>query len=108
MVEDKKALEEVVLSRLLRLNAAVQGIVTGLVAGLGVFLATNWLILKGGHVVGPHLGLLGQFLVGYRVTFVGSLVGLAYGFAGGFLIGYFIARLYNWVVGLRESKRQAA
>jgi hypothetical protein len=105
---DKKALEEVVLARLLRLNASVQGIVAGLVLGLGVFVATNWLILKGGNVVGPHLALLGQFFIGYRVTFIGSLVGFAYGFAGGFFLGYFVARVYNWVVDLRESRHQAA
>ena len=105
---DKKALEEVVLARLLRLNATVQGIVAGLVVGLGVFVATNWLILKVGDVVGPHLGLLGQFFIGYRVTFVGSLIGLAYGFAGGFFLGYFVARVYNWVVDLRESGQQVA
>jgi hypothetical protein len=77
MAEPTPVLEEVVLTRLLRLNAAVHGLVTGLVAGLGLFIATNWLVLKGGEVVGPHLALLGQFFVGYRVTFVGSLIGLS-------------------------------
>ena len=47
MVEHTQALEEVVLTRLLRLNVTVQGIVTGIVAGLGLFIATNWLVLKG-------------------------------------------------------------
>ena len=40
-------------------------------------------MLKGGPVVGPHLELLGQYLIGYRVTFGGSFVGLAYGFLAG-------------------------
>jgi hypothetical protein len=105
MVEHKQALEEVVLTRLLRLNAAVQGIVTGIVAGLGLFIATNWLVLKGGRVVGPHLALLSQFFIGYRVTFVGSLIGFVYGFACGFIGGYLVACLYNWIVDLKESKR---
>jgi hypothetical protein len=105
MVEPKQALEEVVLTRLLRLNATVQGIVTGIVAGLGLFIATNWLVLKGGRVVGPHLSLLSQFFIGYRVTFVGSLIGLAYGFACGFIGGYLVASLYNWIVDLKEGKR---
>ena len=107
MTENEKALEEVVLTRLLRLNAMVQGIVTGIVAGLGVFIATNWLVLKGGRVVGPHLSLLGQFFIGYRVTFAGSLIGFAYAFVGGFVGGYFVARVYNWIVGLREGKRRS-
>jgi hypothetical protein len=107
MAEPAPVLEEVVLTRLLRLNAAVHGLVTGLVAGLGLFIATNWLVLKGGKVVGPHLALLDQFFIGYRVTFIGSLIGFAYAFICGFVGGYVIARLYNWLVVLRESSRQA-
>lgn len=105
MAEGKKALQEVVLARALRLNALVQGIVTGLVAGLGVFIATNWLVLKGGAVVGPHLALLGQFFVGYRVTFLGSLIGFAYAFALGYGVGYLVARIYNLIVSRRQAKR---
>ena len=101
---EKNSLEEIVLTRLVRLNAWVQGVVAGLVVGLGVFLATNWLILKGGDVVGPHLSLLGQFFIGYRVSFVGSLIGFGYGFLSGFVLGYFVARIYNWIVGLRQGK----
>jgi hypothetical protein len=98
MTEPKRPLQEIVQTRALRLNATVQGIVTGLVAGLAVFIATNWLILKGGEVVGPHLALLGQFFIGYRVTFIGSLVGFGYTFAAGYLVGYLVARIYNFIV----------
>lgn len=107
MAEEQRGVEEVVLVRLLRLNAAVQGIATGLVAGLGLFVATNWLVLKGGPTVGPHLGLLGQFFPGYQVTFVGSLVGLAYGCGCGFLIGYFVSSVYNWIAARREGTGDA-
>jgi hypothetical protein len=107
MTGDEKTLEQVVLTRLLRLNATVQGVVTGIIAGLGIFVATNWLVLKGGDVVGPHLGLLGQFFIGYQVTFVGSLIGFAYAFVIGFIIGYVVARIYNWVVDLRHGKPQS-
>lgn len=101
------SLEKIVLTRMIRLNASIQGIVTGLIVGFAVFLATNWLILKGGDVVGPHLSLLGQFFIGYSVSFVGSLIGFAYGFVAGFAIGYSVARMYNWIVGLRQSKGQS-
>ena len=107
MVQHTPVLEEVVLTRLLRLNATVHGLVTGLVAGLGLFIATNWLILKGGEVVGPHLALLGQFFIGYRVTFVGSVIGFAYAFICGFVGGYAIARIYNWLVIFREDQHRA-
>ena len=105
MLENENALEKLVLRRLLRLNAALQGMVAGAIAGLIVFIATNWLVLKGGNVVGPHLALLGQFFIGYRVTFTGSLIGFAYAFAVGFVLGYLVARMYNWIAGVREDKR---
>ena len=104
MVNNDTDLEKLVLTRLMRLNATLQGVVTGTLAGLGVFIATNWLLLKGGEIVGPHLSLLGQFFIGYRVSFVGSLIGFAYGFVVGFVCGYGVAWMYNWVVDLRERK----
>jgi hypothetical protein len=110
-MDDDRALEKVVLTRLLRLNATVYGIVAGLVAGFGLFIATNWLVLKGGPigpegepVIGPTLSLLSQFFIGYQVTFVGSLIGFAYAFVCGFLVGFFIAKMYNWIVDLREIR----
>jgi hypothetical protein len=106
MADEEKALEKVVLTRLLRLNATVQGVVTGIIAGLGIFIATNWLLLKAeeGEVVGPHLSLLGQFFIGYEVSFLGSLIGFAYAFVSGFIIGYLLATIYNWTVDLRQRK----
>lgn len=106
MADDEKVLEKVVLTRLLRLNATVHGFVAGIIVGFGVFLATNWLLLKAeeGEVVGPHLSLLGQFFIGYDVSFVGSLIGLAYGFVSGFIIGYFLARIYNWTIDFRQRQ----
>jgi hypothetical protein len=114
MAHEEK-LEDVVRTRLLRLNATVQALVVGILAGLLIFVATNWLILKGGHlgpegerVVGPHLSLLSQFFVGYSVTFLGSLVGFAYAFILGFIIAYGVAAIYNWFVDLKERKSQGA
>jgi hypothetical protein len=111
-MENSKELEEVVVTRLLRLNAALQGIVSGFVFGSIIFVATNWLVLKGGPigpegepVIGPHLSLLSQFFVGYRVSFVGSLIGFVYGAICGFCIGYLVASIYNWVLELKQSRR---
>lgn len=87
---------------LVRLNAIIQGITTGILAALGMFVATNWLVAKGGDVVGPNLGLLGHFFPGYRVTFLGSLIGAAYGFGLGFCAGFAVSILYNWL-----SRRKA-
>ena len=107
MPAQENSVEKIVLTRLMRLNARIYGVVTGLVAGLTLFIATNWLVLQGGPVVGPHLGLLNQFFIGYRVTFAGSFVGLAYGIVAGFMVGYSVARIYNWVVELKDKRHSA-
>ena len=104
----EEALKDAVLVELLALNARVQGVVAGLLTGLAIFVATNWLILKGGEVVGPHLALLSQFFIGYEVSFVGSLIGFAYGFVTGYLVGYSAARLYNAISRRRSAVRPGA
>lgn len=104
MTNDSSEIEKIVLTRVMYLNAIVTGLVVGIVFGLGIFFATNFLVLKGGEVVGPHLALLGQYFIGYRVSFLGSLIGLAYGLVIGFGIGYGVAFLYNWIAALRKGK----
>jgi ABC-type dipeptide/oligopeptide/nickel transport system permease subunit len=104
MIDDDKTLEQIILTRLVRLNAKIHGLVTGTVFGVGLFLATNWLVLKGGKAVGRHLSLLSQFFIGYRVSFLGSLIGFAYAFACGFILGYSIAWMYNWFADKKNPK----
>lgn len=84
-------------SALLRLNERAWGIAFGLLLGLGLFIATNVLVLRGGDVVGPHLGLIGVYLPGYRVTFVGSLIGFVYMFVIGYGLGRVVGAVYNAV-----------
>lgn len=95
--------EEVIRRAVVRLNGHILGFVLGAIGALGIFAATNFLVLKGGEVIGPHLGLLDQFLVGYSVTFRGSLIGALYLFVIGYAAGLFIASVYNWVVSFRSS-----
>ena len=104
---ESRSRDDQLLRATLRLNSKLLGIMLGLLAALGVFLATNFLVLKGGPldasgkpVVGPHLVLLSQYFVGYRVTFVGSLIGAAYGFGLGFVTGALIGWLYNKLVNV--------
>lgn len=95
--------EEIIRRAVVRLNGHILGFVMGLIGALGIFAATNFLLLKGGEVVGPHLGLLDQFLIGYSVTFVGSLIGAFYLFVIGYLAGLFIALVYNRVISFRSK-----
>jgi hypothetical protein len=106
MTKDEPALEKIVITRLTRLNAVVSGLVTGVILGLTIFIATNWLLLKGGEPVGPHLALLGQFFLGYTVSFGGSVVGLLYGLVTGFIVGYMVAFLYNFFLHLRHKQQK--
>ncbi len=90
--------EEVLERAIRRLNARAWGISVGLLLGIGLFLATNILVIKGGPFVGQHLRLLGVYFPGYRVTFLGSLVGFVYAFVLGYAIGRLIGSIYNRLV----------
>jgi hypothetical protein len=72
----------------------------GIVCGLGIFLASLWLVIKGGPVVGPNLQLLGQYIIGYTVTVQGSFLGFSYSFLWGFIFGWLFAYLRNFLLGL--------
>ena len=87
---------------ILRLDGVILGLVLGLTTGLLVFVATNWLVIKGGPHIGQHLMLLRQFLPGYSVSFLGSLAGLGYGTVLGGAAGWSLAWMYNWVAFRRR------
>ncbi len=77
MLAEKPPNDEKLLRGMIRFNAKVFGLVLGIVLGLIIFIGTNWLLIKGGpttpdgrHLVGPHLELLGQFFIGYQVSFL--------------------------------------
>jgi len=109
MTKTKSLDEDKLFSGILRLNAKVMGLIFGILLGLAIFIATNWLVIKGGHidpsgkyVVGPHLRLLSQYFIGYRVSFLGSIIGFGYGFAIGTLSGALAGWIYNKIVDLRN------
>jgi hypothetical protein len=90
--------EQILKKAVLHLNGHILGFIFGVIGALIIFVATNWLVLKGGEVVGPHLALLNQFFIGYSVTFTGSFIGAAYAFVLGYLTGLFIGWVYNIVI----------
>ena len=92
-----------------RLHRIAMGVAVGLVCGSILCLATLWLVLKGGPVIGPNLSLLGQFFPGYSVSPIGALLGLLYGTGVGFLIGWGFALFWNLSLRLYLSlvKREA-
>ena len=80
---------------LLRLNARAWGISTGLLLGGGLFLATIFLVIRGGETVGPHLSMLRVFFPGYSVTWPGAFIGFVYAFVLGYALGRVIGSVYN-------------
>ena len=106
---DELANEQIVQT-LAKIDSLALGIALGTVLGLGIFLATNLLLFKGGEKVGPNLALLAQFFPGYSVTYGGSFVGLLYGFVSGFALGWLIAvirniiiKIYLHIINLRQK-----
>ena len=83
-----------------RLRAGIMAIVFGSSTGVILFLATVWLLIRGGEDVGLHLNLLGHYFPGYSVSWPGAFVGFLYGSVTGALLGGSIAWVYN-----RASRR---
>ncbi|MFH1812414.1 MAG: hypothetical protein ABIJ09_27020 [Pseudomonadota bacterium] len=90
------------------LNARAIGVALGTVCGLGMLVATLWLVVKGGDPVGPHLALLSQFFIGYHVSLGGSVVGALYGFAVGSIAGTLLGWVYNALSLWRGRRKRAA
>lgn len=97
-VAESSAADRVIVEAFAKLDRTALGVAVGALCGLVVFLATIFLILRGGAVVGPNLALLGQFFIGYTVTVPGAFIGLAYGLVAGFIVGWLIGFLRNTLV----------
>ncbi len=98
MVPMEQSERESLQHTIARLNARAWGIAFGLLCGLGLFVATNVLVIRGGQNVGQHLRLLAAFFPGYTVTFVGSLIGFVYAFVVGYGLGRLVGMVYNKLV----------
>ncbi|MBI3796977.1 MAG: hypothetical protein HY268_08420 [Deltaproteobacteria bacterium] len=86
-----------------RIQTGVLALTSALIGGIGLFVITAWLLIQGGPRVGEHLQLLGQYFVGYSVTWKGSVVGLFYGALIGGMVGWAVGAIYNWIVSLRQG-----
>ena len=84
-----------------RLRASVMAIVFGLTSATGLFLATAWLVIRGGPQVGATLGLLKHYLPGYTVTWPGAFIGFIYAALIGGAVGWAVAFIYNQIVTRR-------
>jgi hypothetical protein len=82
-----------------RMDPVAMTAATGVTIGIGLFLATAVLLLKGappGTAIGPNLSALATFLPGYAVTWVGAVLGGVYGFVIGAVLGFILSVLWNF------------
>lgn len=83
---------------LVRFSEQGWGLAFGTLAAVGLFVATLWLVIRGGVNVGEHLNLLGVYLPGYSVSVGGAFIGFVYAFVIGYGAGRTIATVYNRVL----------
>jgi len=100
--QDEKKSEEIFREQIThsfpRLDPVALGFSLGLTAGVMIFAATLFLLIKNGGTVGQHLALWSNFVPGFTVTVPGAAVGLLGLFALGFLLGSLFAYLRNLAV----------
>lgn len=96
---DERALIE---AAVVRMRARIMAVVFGMLGGTGIFVATAWLLIRGGPQVGLHLGLLSNYFPGYSVTWPGAVIGFVYGALVGAVLGYALAWIYNRIAERRH------
>jgi hypothetical protein len=94
---DLKGEDELLRIAVVRLRSRVLAMVFGVLGGTALFVATAWLLVRGGPNVGEHLGLLSNYLPGYSVTWPGAFLAFVYGVLIGAVVGWSVAQVYNRV-----------
>jgi len=92
----EKSADEVIEIAFAKIDPLALGVAVGVVSGLGIFLASAVLLLKSGPVVGPMLSLLGNYFIGFEVTWAGAFLGLIEAGLVGGAVGATAAGLWNW------------
>jgi hypothetical protein len=90
--------DKIMATTFTRMDPVSFALAVGSVAGFWTFVATIFLVVKGGEVVGPHLQLLSQVFAGYTVTNRGAFLALGYSFFWGFLVGWLFSYLRNIIL----------
>jgi hypothetical protein len=70
ILNTKQKEDEKIFAAVLKFNAKFLSLALGLIMGLAIFIATNWLLIKGGHTTSN-----GEYVVG---TLCGAVFGLIY------------------------------
>jgi len=90
-----------------RYDPIALGAAIGSVSGLCLLAATILLLVASSDQPGPTLSLLGQYFIGFEVSWPGAVVGTLEAVVGGFCLGYSMARLINFLIeGIESSIRR--
>ena len=104
----KESLDREVRRAVARLKAGILGLVFGLISGVGLFAMTAILLIENGPNTGYHLSLLGNYFIGYTVTWKGAFIGFLWAFAVGAVVGWLIGIIYNRIVRIRSTDGKRA
>jgi len=92
------ALRRLALFTFSKLDAVSLGIAVGLTSAFVVAIATGAVLLSGDAALNRSLSLLGNYLIGYRVSGAGLLVGTLQTIVLGYLFGFSFAVIRNFSV----------
>lgn len=87
----------------MKLNIRAFAITCALIAGLGLFFVTWWIILFDG--ASGDVTFIGRIYRGYNISPLGSIFGLVWGFVDGLIGGFIFSWLYNLILGWHKSDK---
>jgi protoporphyrinogen oxidase len=97
-------LDDLLREAFARYDPVALGVAVGLVSGLGLFVATAVLLLRGGDRVGANLSLLGNYFYGFSASWPGAALGMVEAGLGGFVLGWALALGINLLVDRHEER----
>jgi len=95
---NEDAVRSLVRSAVVRMRVRIIALVFSLASGVVMWVATAWLLVRGGYNVGEHLSLLALYFPGYSVSWTGAFVGFFWGALAGGGVGFALASVYNFFV----------
>ena len=94
---EKEYIKEVLSRSFAKIDKLAFATALGSVSGIVFFLATIWLVVKGGELA-EYMQLLNQYFVGYTVSLQGAFISFGYSFLWCFIFGWLFAYLRNMVL----------
>jgi hypothetical protein len=89
----------------MKLNVKAFALTCGIIAGLGLFFITWWIIATSG--ASGARTVIGLVYLGYNISPLGSLIGLIWAFADGLIGGAVFAWLYNLILTKTAGNQEA-